>query len=68
MIIGGERRTIVTDNEPQYSALYEIESPEVLVTRPGARPWSRDGMVIFDTRDAADRYYARASTCASARA
>ena len=32
MIIGGERRTIVIDNEPQYHALYEIESPEVLVS------------------------------------
>jgi len=32
MIIGGERRTIVIDNEPTYHALYEIESPEVLVT------------------------------------
>jgi len=32
MIIGGERRTIVVDNEPTYHALYEIESPEVLVS------------------------------------
>ncbi|MFQ5962227.1 MAG: hypothetical protein ACE5MG_12605 [Candidatus Methylomirabilales bacterium] len=31
MIIGGERRTIVVENEPSYSALYEIESPEVLI-------------------------------------
>jgi hypothetical protein len=32
MIIGGERRTIVIDNEPTYNALYEVESPEVLVS------------------------------------
>lgn len=34
MIIGGERRTIVIENEPKYSALYEIESPEVLTSAP----------------------------------
>jgi hypothetical protein len=32
MFIGGERRTIVIEGEPSYTALYEIESPEVLVT------------------------------------
>ena len=32
MIIGGERRTIVIENEPKYSALYELESPEVLAS------------------------------------
>ncbi|MBI3826909.1 MAG: hypothetical protein HY294_12995 [Candidatus Rokubacteria bacterium] len=32
MIIGGERRTIVFENEPRYNALYEVESPEVLVS------------------------------------
>lgn len=32
MIIGGQRRIIVVDNEPKYSALYEIESPEVLTS------------------------------------
>jgi len=37
MIIGGERRTIVIDNEPQFHALYEIESPEVLVTPAWAK-------------------------------
>ena len=34
MIIGGEKKTIVMENEPTYSATYEIESPEVL-TSPG---------------------------------
>ena len=32
MILGGERRTIVIENEPKYSALYEIESPDVLTS------------------------------------
>ncbi len=30
--IGGQRRTIVVENEPKYNSLYEIESPEVLVS------------------------------------
>ena len=34
MIIGGEKKTIVAENEPTYSATYEIESPDVL-TSPG---------------------------------
>jgi hypothetical protein len=32
MIIGGERKTIVIENEPRYKALYELESPDVLVS------------------------------------
>ena len=32
MIIGGERKTIVVENQPKYSALYELESPDVLVS------------------------------------
>lgn len=32
MIIGGERRTIVMENQPKYTALYELESAEVLVS------------------------------------
>jgi len=32
LVIGGERKTIVMENEPTYNALYEIESPEVLVS------------------------------------
>jgi hypothetical protein len=27
MIIGGEKKTIVAENEPTYSATYEVESP-----------------------------------------
>jgi hypothetical protein len=32
MVIGGERKTIVIENEPRYNALYEIESPDVLTS------------------------------------
>ncbi|MCX5736647.1 MAG: hypothetical protein NTW68_20430 [candidate division NC10 bacterium] len=32
LVIGGERKTILVENEPTYNALYEIESPEVLVS------------------------------------
>ena len=32
MIIGGEKKTMVAENEPVYSATYEIESPDVLTT------------------------------------
>lgn len=37
MVIGGERKTIVIDNEPTYNALYEIESPEVLTSEAWAK-------------------------------
>ncbi len=33
LVIGGERRTIVVDDEPAYRALWEIESPDVLVSK-----------------------------------
>ena len=36
MIIGGERKTIVIENEPAYNALYELESPEVLTSEAWA--------------------------------
>ncbi len=36
MSMGGERRTIVAEGEPKYSAIYEIESPEVLVSKEWA--------------------------------
>ena len=32
MIIGGERKKIVIEGEPTYTALYELESPSVLVS------------------------------------
>jgi hypothetical protein len=31
--IGGDKRQIVVEGEPKHSAIYEIESPEVLVSR-----------------------------------
>jgi hypothetical protein len=37
MMLGGERRTMVVEGEPRYSALYEIESPEVLMSPAWAR-------------------------------
>jgi len=37
MVIGGQRRTVVIDNEPKYQALYEVESPEVLVSDAWAK-------------------------------
>jgi hypothetical protein len=41
MIIGGQRRTIVMENEPRYTALYELESPDVLVSDAWARAVDR---------------------------
>jgi hypothetical protein len=35
--IGGERKTIVIDNEPRFGAVYEIESPEVLTSDAWAK-------------------------------
>ena len=32
MFIGGEKKTIVIEGEPAYTALYELEGPDVLVT------------------------------------
>jgi hypothetical protein len=37
LVIGGERKTIVVENEPTYNALYEVESPEVLVSDAWAK-------------------------------
>ena len=37
MILGGERKTIVIENEPAYNALYEVESPEVLTSEGWAK-------------------------------
>jgi hypothetical protein len=39
--IGGERKTIVIEGEPTYNALYEVESPEVLVSPAWARAVER---------------------------
>ena len=37
VIVGGQRRTIIVENEPKYNALYEIESPEVLTSDAWAK-------------------------------
>ncbi|HEV8673785.1 MAG TPA: hypothetical protein VGX21_07060 [Methylomirabilota bacterium] len=37
MVIGGQRRTIVVENEPKYAALYELEGPSVLTSEAWAR-------------------------------
>ncbi len=34
--MGGQRHTVVAEGEPKYSAMYEIESPEVLVSEAWA--------------------------------
>jgi hypothetical protein len=34
--MGGKHQTIVTEAEPKYTAIYEIESPEVLVSNAWA--------------------------------
>ncbi len=41
MRIAGERRTIVVENEPRYSALYELEGPEVLTSDAWAKAVER---------------------------
>jgi len=37
MMLGGERRTMLAEGEPRYTALYEIESPDVLLSAAWAR-------------------------------
>jgi hypothetical protein len=37
MMLGGERKTMVFENEPRYHALYELESPEVLLSPEWAK-------------------------------
>ncbi len=37
LTMGGQRRTIVVENEPKYNALYEIERPEVLTSDAWAK-------------------------------
>ena len=37
MIIGGERKKIVVENQPRFTALYEVEGPEVLVSDAWAK-------------------------------
>jgi hypothetical protein len=37
MVIGGERKTIVIEGEPRYSALYELAGPDVLTSAAWAK-------------------------------
>ena len=37
MMLGGERKTVVAEGEPRYSAIYELESAEVLVSEAWAK-------------------------------
>jgi hypothetical protein len=37
MMIGGEKKTIVIEDEPRYNALYEVESPDVLTSDAWAK-------------------------------
>ena len=37
VVIGGERKRVVADGEPRYTAIYGLESPDVLVSEA----WSR---------------------------
>jgi hypothetical protein len=37
IIIGGEKKTIVAEGEPRYSAIYELESADVLLSEAWAR-------------------------------
>jgi hypothetical protein len=37
MFMGGEKKTIVAEGEPKYSAVYELESAEVLTSEAWAK-------------------------------
>lgn len=37
IVMGGQRQTIVVDDEPRHSAIYEIESPDVLLSDAWAK-------------------------------
>ena len=41
IIVGGEKRTIRVENEPKYTALYELESPDVLTSEAWAEAVDR---------------------------
>jgi hypothetical protein len=63
--IGGEIRTVLMEGEPAYSALYEIDSPDVLVSEAWARAVERGrwpGEVRPHTRNRRHVLYGRIST------
>jgi len=37
MVMGGEKKTLVAEGEPRYSAIYELESPAVLTSDAWAK-------------------------------
>jgi len=37
VVIGGERKTVANEGEPRHSAVYEIESPDVLTSEAWAK-------------------------------
>ena len=37
MNIGGERKTLLAENQPKYNAIYELESPDILTSPEWAR-------------------------------
>ena len=37
VVIGGEKKTVVAEGEPRHSAVYEIESPDVLTSDAWAK-------------------------------
>jgi len=37
LALGGETKTIVAENEPKHTAIYEIDSPDVLVSAEWAQ-------------------------------
>ena len=41
MVLGGEKKTIVAEGEPRYSAIYELESAEVLTSAAWAQAVDR---------------------------
>jgi hypothetical protein len=62
MVIGGERKTIVVEQEPKYNAFYEIESPEVLTSEAWAKAVDQGrwpGQVRPHTRNRRHVLYAR---------
>ena len=65
LILGGEKKTIVMENEPRYDALYELDSPDVLLSPAWARPSTR--VVGRETSAHTPRTAVTSSTSGSAR-
>ncbi len=62
MVLGGERKRVVVEAEPSYNALYDLESPEVLVSDAWAKAveWGRwPGEVRPHTRNRRHVLYQR---------